>query len=76
MAELATIRRSIFPLGDDTWDSIAARELGDHSSEDAISMLQSWNLHVFMRPGADPDSARAGNQILPSDIIFIEAPRA
>lgn len=74
MTELATIRRSVFPLGDDTWESIAKRELPEIASQDAISMLQSWNLHVFMRPAANPDSNRAGNPILPSDIVFIEAP--
>ena len=76
MTQLATTRLSIFPLGNDTWESIAKREMSSVAVEDAISMLQSWNLHVFMRPAADPDTARAGNQILPSDIIFIEAPLA
>ena len=76
MSELATIRRSVFPLSDDTWESIARRELSAHAESDAVSMLQSWNFHVFMRPAANPDSARAGNPILPSDIIFVEAPLA
>jgi len=39
-------------------------------------MLQSWNFHVFMRPAAPADSPRAGNPILPSDIIFLEPPAA
>ena len=76
MTELATTRRSVFPFADDTWESIAKRELPDVVAQEAISMLQSWNLHVFMRPAANPDSSRAGNPILPSDIIFIEAPLA
>lgn len=76
MSTLAKIRKSVFPLGDDTWESIAARELTGVATEDAVGMLQSWNLQVFMRPAAAADSVRAGNPILPSDIIFVEAPLA
>ena len=76
MATLSETRRSIFPEGQDTWESIAQRELPDMGSEDAISVLQSWNLHVFMRPAAAKDSTRAGNPILPSDIIFTAPPQA
>lgn len=76
MAELSTIRKSIFPEAGDTWASIAERELPGVDPEDALGMLQSWNLHVFMRPAAPEGSSRAGNPILPSDIIFIEAPLA
>ena len=42
--------------------------------EQAMGSLQSWNLHVFMRPAAPDDSPRAGNPILPGDILFLEAP--
>ncbi len=76
MTELATTRRSIFPLAEDTWSSIAARELPDTAVDEAEGLLQSWNLHVFMRPAAAEGSARQGNPILPSDIIFVEAPLA
>ena len=76
MATLNETRRSIFPEGQDTWGSIAQRELPDMGSEEAISVLQSWNLHVFMRPAAAKDSTRAGNPILPSDIIFVAPPQA
>ena len=76
MATLNETRKSIFPEGQDTWESIAQRELPDMGSEEAISVLQSWNLHVFMRPAAAQDSARAGNPILPSDIIFTAPPQA
>ena len=76
MATLNETRRSIFPEGQDTWESIAQRELPDMDSEEAISVLQSWNLHVFMRPAAAKDSTRAGNPILPSDIIFTAPPQA
>ncbi|MBT3624510.1 MAG: hypothetical protein HOM44_00440 [Gammaproteobacteria bacterium] len=76
MATLNETRKSIFPEGQDTWESIAQRELPDMGSEEAISVLQSWNLHVFMRPAAAKDSTRAGNPILPSDIIFTAPPQA
>ena len=69
-------RRSIFPQDGDDWASIAARELPDTATEEAVNMLQSWNLHVFMRPAAAAGSARQGNPILPSDIIFVEPPLA
>ena len=76
MATLNEIRKSILPEGQDTWESIAQRELPDMSREEAVSILQSWNLHVFMRPSAAKDSTRTGNPILPSDIIFVAPPLA
>jgi|TARA_B110000093_G_C12725845_1_gene308190 hypothetical protein len=76
MATLNQTRKSIFPEGQDTWESIAQRELPDMGSEEAVGILQSWNLHVFMRPAAAKDSSRAGNPILPSDIIFVAPPQA
>jgi len=75
-AELSRVRRSILPRAEDTWNSIAARELPDLPEEQAVQTLQSLNLHVFMRPAAPADSTRAGNPILPSDIIFLEPPLA
>ena len=76
MTTLNETRKSIFPEGQDTWESIAQRELPGMGSEEAVGILQSWNLHVFMRPAAAKDSSRAGNPILPSDIIFIAPPQA
>ena len=76
MATLNETRKSIFPEGQDTWESIAQRELPGMGSEEAVGILQSWNLHVFMRPAAAKDSSRAGNPILPSDIIFVAPPQA
>ena len=73
-AELAPVRRSILPANGDTWESIASRELA--GLDNALSLLQSWNMHVFMRPAAPEDSARQGNPILPSDVIFLEPPAA
>jgi hypothetical protein len=68
------VRRSMFPREGDTWQSIASRELPDVPLDDAIGQLQSWNLHVFMRPSAPPDSPRHGNPVLPSDVIFLAPP--
>lgn len=69
-------RRSIFPLENDDWESIAARELPDTQLEEAVSNLQSWNLHVFMRRVTGKDSYRQMSQILPSDVVFLEPPLA
>ncbi len=71
---LPAVRKFIRPSAEDDWASIAARELTEFSAEDALGLLQSWNFHVFMRPAPPADSPRAGNPILPSDVIFIEAP--
>ena len=71
-----TVRRSIFPSEGDTWESIATRELAGQDAAAAVSALQSWNLHVFMRPAAPEGSPRHGNPILPSDVIFLEPPKA
>jgi hypothetical protein len=72
---LASIRRSIHPHAGDTWQTIAARELPDMPEQQAVQLLQSVNLHVFMRPAAPAGSPRHGNPILPSDVIFVEPPR-
>ena len=74
--ELSAVRRSILPQDGDTWVSIAGRELSDIDTETAVGQLQSWNLHVFMRPAAPQGSPRAGNPILPSDVIFLQPPLA
>lgn len=70
------VRRSIFPEQGDTWNTIAARELDGLAEAEAVSQLQSWNLHVFMRPAAPEGSPRHGNPILPSDVIFLEPPQS
>lgn len=75
-ADLSRVRNSILPQPGDTWQSIAARCLAEASEVDAVSMLQSWNLHVFMRASGAAGSVRGTNPILPSDVIFIEAPLA
>lgn len=73
---LSQPRRSTFPQEGDTWETIAARELDPEDGAADVSALQSWNLHVFMRPAAPAGSPRAGNPILPSDVIFLEPPGA
>lgn len=75
-AGLPQARKYMRPLPEDTWETIAARELTDLSADDAPGVLQSWNFHVFMRPAPPEDSPRVGNPILPSDIIFLEPPAA
>jgi hypothetical protein len=67
-------RRHIYPQASDDWHSIAARELPHLDGDAAVTLLQSCNLHVFMRPRPPEGSPRAGNPILPSDVIFIEPP--
>jgi hypothetical protein len=73
---LSQQRRSIHPREDDTWSTIAARELPGMAPDEAEKLLQSCNLHVFMRRSPPADSPRHGNPILPSDVIFLEPPRA
>ena len=46
------------------------------AEDDAVSQLQSWNLHVFMRAAAGMGRAGSANPILPSDVIFVEPPLA
>lgn len=73
---LNKVRRSTFPREGDTWDAIAAREFPSQDPATMVSQLQSWNMHVFMRPAAAPGSPREGNPILASDVIFLEPPQA
>ena len=72
----APARRSISPRDGDDWASIAEREFQGTPTEEAVNLLQSWNLHVFMRPAMAADPASPSNPILPSDIIFVESPMA
>ena len=67
-------RKSIFLSANDSWESIAARELATTDKEQALSQLQSWNLHVFARRVINDDTGEMGNPILPSDVIFVEPP--
>lgn len=71
---LSRARKSLFPSDGDSWQSIATREFPELINEDAVNQLQSWNLHIFMRPTAAPGSAHEHNPIMPSDVIFLEPP--
>lgn len=71
---LSPTRRSIHPQANDTWQSLAARELPGLPVEQAVTSLQSWNLHVFARRIIDDATGEMGNPILPSDILFLEPP--
>jgi hypothetical protein len=71
---MQSARRSIFPSANDSWASIATRELTTTDKEQAISQLQSWNLHIFARRVIDDKTGEMGNPILPSDVIFLEPP--
>ena len=71
---LSPRRRSIHPQADDTWQTIAQREMPKQPTEAAIAQLQSWNLHVFARRVIDDATGEMGNPILPSDILFLEPP--
>ena len=73
---LSTVRRSILPQPGDDWSAIADRELQGVDEKEAVQQLQSWNLHIFMRAPVAEGSPRAGNPILPSDVIFVEPPAA
>ena len=73
---LSRVRKSVLPQTGDTWKSIAMRELSSMDEASAVSSLQSWNLHVFVRAPAPAGSPREGNPILPSDVIFVEPPLA
>jgi len=73
---LSRVRKSILPFEGDTWAAIAGRELPGISEDEAVSQLQSWNLHVFMRAAAGMGRAGSTNPILPSDVLFAEPPLA
>jgi len=60
-------RRWIQPEPGDTLESIAARELSHLSPEDALRALQSWNLHLMLRP-----FPRGG--LLGADVVYLEPP--
>jgi len=71
--ELSTQRKFLHPQTADDWQSIALRALPEMEEEVAVGQLQSWNLHVFMRPGV-PGAPTVQGKILPCDVIFLEPP--
>ena len=73
-SQISPKRRCIHPLTEDTWETIAPREMPDTPAEEAVAQLQSWNLHVFARRVIDESTGQMGNPILPSDLLFLEPP--
>ena len=55
------VRRFIHPRPDEAWEGVAARVEGAD-----VATLQSWNLHLAMRP---PPIV-----LTPVDIVFVEPP--
>jgi len=62
-------RRWTQPEPGDTLESIAARELSQLAPADALRSLQSWNLHLMLRPF--PRGSLIG-----ADIVYLEPPLA
>ena len=61
-------RKFVTPRPGEDWSAIAARALPGEPAEAAAQKLKSWNLHLFAR--------MPSGQILGSDVIFVEPPRA
>ena len=68
------MRGSVVPSTGDTWADLAGRALPGKPEAEAVGLLQSWNLHVYMR--ASRGMGDKAHPFLPSDIIFIEPPLA
>ena len=62
-------RRWTQPEPGDTLESIAARELSQLASAEALRSLQSWNLHLLLRPFPR-------GQLIGADIVYLEPPLA
>jgi N-acyl-D-aspartate/D-glutamate deacylase len=62
------IRRFTHPEPGDDWPQVAARHLADQPTDQAVTLLQSWNLHLVQRPPTNP--------MTPLDLVFLEPPRA
>ena len=68
MSDLTPQRRFVTALPGEDWNALAARAFPGEESAKVLERLRSWNLHLFARipPG----------QLLGSDVIFLEPPRA
>jgi hypothetical protein len=60
---LSPARRFVRPRSGDTFEAIAARELGGQPREEAVSSLRAWNPHLALR---------RGEVVLVSDVVFLE----
>jgi hypothetical protein len=70
--QLSRVRGSVVPSMDDTWADIAGRALPATPEAEAVGLLQSWNLHVFMR--SSRGARDKAHPFLPTDVIFVEPP--
>ena len=68
MAAASPTRRWIQPAVGDTLTAIAARELPDLPEAEALRALQSWNLHIILRPGLQ-------GALIGADVVWLEPPR-
>jgi hypothetical protein len=60
-------RRWIQPEPGDTFASVAARELPALPADEALRALQSWNLHLLLRPGTP-------GVLIGADVVWLEPP--
>jgi hypothetical protein len=61
-------RRWVQPEEGDTLASLAARELPELPPADALRALQSWNLHLILRPGTP-------GVLIGADVVWLEPPQ-
>jgi hypothetical protein len=60
-------RRWIQPEPGDSFESVARRELPELPAADALRALQSWNLHLLVRPGL-------AGALIGADVVYLEPP--
>ncbi len=64
---LTVQRRFVTLMADETLEQLAARAMPDTPRDEAMTLIQGWNLHIFaMR--------RPRGLMLGSDVVFVEAP--
>jgi hypothetical protein len=68
-ATLSRQRRFVSPRPEETLEQLAARALPDEPLEQAMDLIRSWNLHVFVM-------RRPPGLLLGSDVVFVEPPIA
>jgi hypothetical protein len=60
-------RRWVQPEPGDSFETIARRELPELPAAEALRALQSWNLHLLVRPGL-------GGELIGADVVYLEPP--
>jgi len=64
---LTVQRRFVTPRADESLEQLAARAMPDTPLDEAMTLIQSWNLHIFaMR--------KPRGLMLGSDVVFVEPP--